>query len=347
MIDILSLDKQELQQWLQTLSQPKYRAGQIFSRLHQGADFDGMTNIPLSLRQYLKENAIIKTPTPIRKLTSRDGTVKYLMKLYDGEVVESVLMRYNHGNSVCISSQVGCRMGCKFCASTLKGLKRSLAPSELLGQVLAIQKDSGQRVSNIVMMGIGEPLDNYDATVKFLHLVSCPDGLNIGSRHISVSTCGIVPKIYELAQHDFGITLSISLHAVSDEARGEIMPINKKYNIEKLLTACRDYFSHTGRRISFEYTLISGVNDSEDDAKRLAHILRKYLGSMPIHVNLIPVNEVKERGFKKSTEANVKRFCDRLNSCTVVATVRRSLGSDIDASCGQLRNSYTEEENRT
>ncbi len=343
MIDILSLDKQELADWLVSASQPKYRAGQIYKWLNDGVDFDSMSNIPLSLRQYLKENAIIKTPQVERKLISRDGTVKYLMKLYDGEVVESVLMRYNHGNSVCISSQVGCRMGCKFCASTLKGLKRSLTSSELLGQIIAIQKDSGERVSNIVMMGIGEPLDNYENTLKFLKLVTSPDGLNIGSRHISVSTCGIVPKIYELAKQELGITLSISLHATEDGVRDEIMPVNKKYNIEKLLTACKDYFAQTGRRISFEYTLIAGVNDSEENAKKLASILRRYLGSMPLHVNLIPVNEVKERGFKKSGEASVKKFCEKLNSSGVVATVRRSLGSDINASCGQLRNSYTEE----
>ncbi len=344
MIDILSFDKQQLTDWLAEISQPKYRAGQIYKWLNSGADFDSMSNIPLSLREYLKEHAVNKVPTVAKKLVSRDGTVKYLMKMHDGEVVESVLMRYNHGNSACISSQVGCRMGCKFCASTLKGLKRSLAPSELLGQIIAIQKDSGQRVSNIVMMGIGEPLDNYENTVKFLHLVTSPDGLNIGSRHISVSTCGIVPRIYDLAKESFGITLSISLHATSNDVRDEIMPVNKKYKIEELLAACRDYFAKTGRRISFEYTLISGVNDSEKTAENLAYILRKHLGSMPLHVNLIPVNEVKERGFKKSGEQSVKRFCDRLNMLGVTATVRRSLGGDIDASCGQLRNSYTDEQ---
>ncbi len=342
MIDILSLNKQELTEWLISVSQPKYRAGQIYKWLNEGVSFDDMSNIPLSLRSFLKENAIIKTPVVAQKLVSRDGTVKYLMRMHDGEVVESVLMRYNHGNSACISSQVGCRMGCRFCASTLRGLKRSLTPSELLGQIIAIQRDSGERVSNIVMMGIGEPLDNFESTVKFLQLVSDDDGLNIGSRHISVSTCGVVPKIYELAKYNFGITLSISLHATDDDTRCEIMPINKKYKIEELLTACRDYFSQTGRRISFEYTLIAGVNDSEENAKKLAVLLRKHLGSMPLHVNLIPVNEVKERGFKKSADASVKGFCDKLNSLGVTATVRRSLGGDINASCGQLRNSYTE-----
>ncbi len=345
MIDILSFDKKELEDWLISLKQPKYRAAQIFKWLHMGVDFDGMTDIPLSLRNYLKENAEIRTPAVAKKFVSHDGTVKYLMKLHDGEIVESVLMKYKHGNSVCISSQVGCRMGCKFCASTLKGMKRSLLPSELLGQVLAVQCDSGERISNIVMMGIGEPLDNFDNTVKFLHLVSCDDGINIGTRHISVSTCGIVPKIYELAQKQLPITLSISLHAVNDEMRSSIMPVNKKYKISELLMACRDYFEKTGRRISFEYTLISNVNDSEDEAVKLARLLHRYLENMPVHVNLIPINEVKERNFKKGTELSVKQFADKLNGMGVTATVRRSLGGDINASCGQLRNSY-EEQNR-
>lgn len=343
MVDILSFDKKELEEWLKSLNQPKYRAAQIFKWLHQGADFDSMTDIPLSFRTYLKENAEIYTPTVAKKFVSRDGTVKYLMKLHDGEIVESVLMKYKHGNSVCISSQVGCRMGCKFCASTLKGMKRSLLPSELLGQVLAVQHDSGERVSNIVMMGIGEPLDNFDNTVKFLHLVSCEDGINIGARHISVSTCGIVPKIYELAQCGLPITLSISLHAVNDEMRSSIMPINNKYKISQLLTACHDYFEKTGRRISFEYTLIAGVNDGEDEAVCLAELLHRYLGKMPVHVNLIPINEVKERNFKKSTKLSVKQFEEKLNGMGVTATVRRSLGGDINASCGQLRNSYEEQ----
>ncbi len=345
MIDILSLDKIELEQLLTDIGQPKYRAKQIFKWLHSGVGFEEMTNLPNTLRLYLAENAYIATPSVAKKLVSRDGTIKYLMRMNDGEVVESVLMRYKHGNSVCISSQVGCRMGCKFCASTLKGLKRSLAPSELLGQILAIQKDSGERVSNIVMMGIGEPLDNYDNTVKFLHLVSCEDGLNIGLRHISVSTCGIVPKIYELAKQGLPVTLSISLHAVNDEVRSSIMPINNKYKISQLLGACHDYFKETGRRISFEYTLISGINDSESQACELARLLHYHLRDMPVHVNLIPINEVKERGFKKGSADSIRAFESKLNSMGITATVRRSLGSDINASCGQLRNSYEQEHN--
>ena len=246
-------------------------------------------------------------------------------------------MRYKYGNTICISSEVGCPMGCAFCASTLGGIVRKLLPSEMLSQIISTQNDSGERISNVVMMGIGEPLDNYDNVIKFLRLVGSPDGLNIGYRHISLSTCGIVDKIYSLAGENFPITLSISLHASDDEKRSALMPVNKRWNIGQLLTACRDYFDKTGRRISFEYTLVQGKNDTEADARALASVLKKYCGDMPLHVNLIPVNNVTERGFLPTDKAGVEKFSQTLQNAHVNATVRRRLGSDIDASCGQLR----------
>lgn len=340
--DLLSMNKAELEEYIVSLGEPKYRAKQIFVWLHRGAGIDEMSDLPKKLRERLSETAVVNLPTIERKLVSRlDGTVKYLFGLSDGNVIESVFMRYKHGNTICISSEVGCPMGCRFCASTIGGLVRRLLPSELLGQVIAAERDMGERISNIVMMGIGEPLDNYDNTVKFLRLVSDPDGLNIGSRHISLSTCGLVDKIDELAKLDLQITLSISLHAADDETRSSIMPVNNKWNISALLDACRRYFAATGRRISFEYTLISGKNDSLEYARRLANTLKHGLyrnsRSFPIHVNLIPVNEVAETGFRRSDSAAVKRFADTLASMGINATVRRKLGSDINASCGQLR----------
>jgi 23S rRNA (adenine2503-C2)-methyltransferase len=268
-----------------------------------------------------------------------DGTVKYLFKLHDGACIESVLMKYKHGNTICISSQVGCRMGCKFCASTIGGRDRDLLPSELLGQIIAAELDSGERISNIVMMGIGEPLDNYDNVIKFLKLVNHPDGINIGYRHISLSTCGVVPKIRALAEVDIPITLSISLHAATDEKRSEIMPVNNKWKIAELLSACVDYYKVTGRRISFEYTLILGKNDTDADARELANLLKNaFRGTgAPIHVNLIRVNEVKETGFKKGSDESAHAFAATLEKLGVVATVRRRLGADVNAACGQLR----------
>jgi 23S rRNA (adenine2503-C2)-methyltransferase len=274
------------------------------------------------------------------KLVSKiDGTVKYLFKLHDGACIESVLMKYKHGNTLCISSQVGCLMGCKFCASTIGGKARDLLPSELVGQVIAASRDTGERVSNIVMMGIGEPLDNFDNVIKFLRLVNHEGGLNIGYRHISLSTCGIVPRIYDLAEVDLPITLSISLHAATDEKRCAIMPINKKWNIGELLSACVDYYKKTGRRISFEYTLISGKNDSREDAKELGNLLKSaFRGTgAPIHVNLIRVNEVKESGFKEGSIEGANEFAKTLLDMGIVATVRRRLGADVNAACGQLR----------
>ena len=347
-VDILSLTQTELEDFISNeLGEPKYRAKQIFTNLHKGKPISEITNISKALREKLEEMCEYRMPAVEKKLVSAiDGTVKYLFRLIDGNCIESVVMKYNHGNTVCISSQVGCRMGCKFCASTIGGKVRDLTPSELLGQVIAAQLDTGERISNIVMMGIGEPLDNFDNVVKFLHLVGCEDGLNIGYRHISLSTCGIVDRIYELADIDLPITLSISLHAPDDETRSAIMPINRRWGVSELLLACKDYYAKTKRRISFEYTLISGKNDSEENAERLAKVLNLSLRTksdgMPIHVNLIPVNEVKETGFIRSGEEAVRKFAAVLERRGIRATVRRKLGADINASCGQLRRENSE-----
>lgn len=341
-IDLLSLDKDELISFFSQIGEPKYRASQLFTQMHKGLLLDEITNISKATKAKISELASYSLPNVELKLVSAiDGTVKYLFSLEDGNCIESVIMRYDHGITICISSQVGCRMGCRFCASTIDGRVRNLEPSELLGQVIAAERDLGERISNIVMMGIGEPLDNYDNVIKFLRLVGDEDGLNIGYRHISLSTCGIVPKIKELQKENLPITLSISLHASNDEKRSEIMPINRKYNIGELLDACRSYFAATGRRISFEYTLISGKNDSVKDAEELAALLNSKLRSktdtMPIHVNLIPVNEVEERDFVHSGKKAIAAFSATLEKRGIRATVRRKLGSDINASCGQLR----------
>ena len=338
--DLYSLDYGELLEFVKSIGESAFRAKQIAAWLPLGVGIDGMTNLSKTLREKLKATTLDTLPRVKEKLVSRlDGTVKYLFELHDGEFIESVFMRYKHGNTLCISSQVGCRMGCRFCASTIGGRVRDLYPSELLGQIITAQRDTGERVSNIVMMGIGEPLDNYDNVVKFLRLVNREDGLNIGYRHISLSTCGVVPKIRALAECELPITLSISLHAATDERRSEIMPVNKKWNIDELLTACRDYYSHTGRRISFEYTLISGKNDTEEDARTLAALLHKYLDPVkaPIHVNLIRVNEVAETGFKEGSTTSANNFAAMLESLGITATVRRRLGADVNAACGQLR----------
>ncbi len=331
----------ELKEFVLSLHEPAYRAAQIFRWLHRGVEPDGMSDLPAGLRTKLKECASAFFPVICQKLVSKiDGTVKYLFALSDGQMVESVVMRYKYGNTVCVSSQAGCRMGCRFCASTLDGLVRQLTPGEILGQVIAAQKDIGERISHIVMMGIGEPLDNYDNVIRFLHLVNAPEGLNIGYRNISLSTCGIADKIEKLAQEGLPVTLSVSLHAAVNADRSDIMPVNRRYPIEVLLPACRAYFKTTGRRISFEYTLISEKNDSVPQAKQLAAQLRRYLGhSMPLHVNLIPLNEVRERGLATSSAQRVRAFADTLAACGINATVRRTLGPDINASCGQLRRS--------
>lgn len=334
-----------LPQMMQVLSQmgePKFRAKQVFTWLHRGVtDFEQMTDISRALREKLAEQFYITAPKIARKLQSqKDGTVKYLWELRDGNCVESVLMEYHHGNTICISSEVGCPMGCKFCASTLGGLVRRLSPSEMLDQVLFAQLDSGKPISNIVLMGIGEPLDNFDNVMTFLELVNSPEGLNIGMRHISLSTCGIVPKILELAEKKLQLTLSVSLHAPEDVSRSAIMPVNKKYPVDMLLDACREYFRITGRRVSFEYTMIDGVSDRPEQAE----LLVKKLKGMSAHVNMIPLNTVEESNLKTSSRAAILRFQKILEDGGVTATVRRTLGSDIDASCGQLRRKYQKEE---
>ncbi len=338
--DLYSMNKSELADFVCSLGEPRFRAKQISEWLRLGTPISDMSNLSRALRDKLQQNTIDTLPRVEKKLVSRiDGTVKYLFSLHDGACIESVFMRYKHGNTLCISSQVGCRMGCRFCASTIGGRVRNLLPSELLGQVIAAQRDTGERVSNIVMMGIGEPLDNYDNVLKFLELVNSEDGLNIGYRHISLSTCGVVPKIRELAEYNIPITLSISLHAATDEARSAIMPVNNKWSISELLDACVYYYGKTGRRISFEYTLIGGKNDSHDDARSLAELLTgafRKCGA-PIHVNLIRVNEVRETGFKQGSERSANEFAKILEGYGVVATVRRRLGSDVNAACGQLR----------
>ena len=342
MKNILSYTPEELKDLMVAIGEPSYRAKQIFTQLHKGILVDEMTNVGKATKEKLRAAVDCSLPCIKKKLVSKlDGTVKYLFSLSDGNCIESVVMKYEHGYTICVSSQVGCRMGCKFCASTIAGRVRDLEAGEILGQLIASQRDMGIRISNVVMMGIGEPLDNYDNVVKFLNLVNLPDGVNIGYRHISLSTCGVVPKIYELAALNLPITLSISLHATDDAIRSEIMPVNRAWGVDELLTACRDYYKSTERRMSFEYTLISGKNDTKQNALHLANTLNAKLRTrtetMPIHVNLIPVNEVTESGFKSSDRDAVKRFAAILESKGIRATIRRTLGSDINASCGQLR----------
>lgn len=338
MKDIKSMTLAQLSADFSAMGEAKFRAGQVYRWLHQGArSFDEMSNLPKTLRESLKERYALYAPTPARRLVSaKDGTVKYLWRLKDGNCVESVLMRYHHGNTVCISSEVGCPMGCAFCASTLGGLVRRLEPSELLDQVLFTQLDSGLPVSNIVLMGIGEPLDNYDSVLRFLELVNSPEGMNIGMRHISLSTCGLVPQIERLAEENLQLTLSVSLHAPTDEVRSTIMPVNRRYPVDTLLAACRRYFEKTGRRISFEYAMIRGVNDTPE----MAQILIQKLKGIAAHVNLIPLNEVAESPLKPSLPETVRAFQTALESRGIPATVRRTLGSDINASCGQLRRQF-------
>lgn len=340
-IDLASLDLQELSEKLSEISEEsgvkieKFRGKQIYGWLVKGVySFDEMLNVPKSIKSVLEEYCLITLPRVEKKLVSKlDGTVKYLFRLHDGEFIESVFMRYEHGNTLCVSTQVGCRMGCSFCASTLTGLTRNLYPSEILGQVVAAQKDMGEKVSNIVMMGIGEPLDNYDNVMKFLELVNDPDGLNIGHRHISLSTCGLCDKIRKLADEKKQITLSISLHASDAETRKKLMPVAKKFDLDELMQSCRYYIEKTGRRISFEYAMIAGENDSHAHAERLS----KLLSGMICHVNLIPLNDVKERAYTKSSKKAIDDFVKILEKNHITATVRRKLGSDINASCGQLR----------
>lgn len=341
-VNLKDLTYNELEELILSIGEKKFRAKQIFEWLHRGVtSFDDMTNISKAMRERLGEVSYISKLEIEEKYVSKiDGTRKYLLRLEDGNMVESVVMYYKHGITICISCQVGCRMGCRFCASTIGGLVRNLTCGEILDQVIFITKDIGERISNIVMMGIGEPLDNYNNVIKFLHNVNHPYGVNIGYRHISVSTCGVVPNIYKLMDEDIPITLSVSLHSPDNEKRSEIMPVNKKYPIDQLIEACREYLDKTNRRISFEYALIENVSDTDEIAYKLATLLK----GMLCHVNLIPVNEVKERDFKKPSGERIERFKNILEKRGINATVRRKLGSDINASCGQLRRNRIDNE---
>lgn len=336
-----SLILPELTALMGELGQPAFRARQLYAWLHKPAGtYEEMTNLPRALRQTLSERYPLTPPEIVRKQVSKlDGTVKYLWRLRGGSCVETVLMRYSYGNTVCVSSEVGCPMGCVFCASTLGGLVRRLEPQEILDQVLFTQLDLGEPVSHVVLMGIGEPLDNFENVLRFLALVNSPEGMGLSMRHISLSTCGLVPKIDALAEKKLQLTLSVSLHAPTDEIRSRIMPVNRVYPLEQLMGACRRYFSATNRRISFEYAMIRGVNDSPDQARQLLALLKGF----PAHVNLIPLNRVAESPLVPSTRPAVAAFQELLESGGVPATVRRTLGGDIDASCGQLRRKYTQE----
>ena len=317
------------------IGEKTFRAEQIFKWIYsENVDtIDEMTNISIELRNKLKDNFELKRFKIIEKQKSKDGTIKYLFDLLDGNAIETVLMEYKYGKTICVSSQVGCKMGCKFCASTGISYIRNLSSGEILEQILKVEKDENTKISNIVFMGIGEPLDNYDNVIKAVKIINDPKGLNIGARHISISTCGLVPKIYKLAEENLQCTLSVSLHSTNNEKRSELMPVNRTYNIQELIKACKYYINKTKRRISFEYALVKGENDSIENSKELAKLLK----GMICHVNLIPVNEIKKDGYKKSTNENIMKFRDDLNSRGIVATIRRELGSDIDAACGQLR----------
>ena len=336
MTDIKSLTLDELTKEMEAIGEKKFRAAQIYSWMHErlADDFDQMTNLSKNLREKLKENYELTRLELVRVQTSKiDGTSKFLFRLSDGNVIESVLMKYHHGNSVCISSQVGCRMGCRFCASTLDGLERNLTPSEMLRQVYQIQKITGERVSNIVIMGTGEPLDNYDNFLKFIHMVSDEHGLNISQRNITASTCGIVPNIRKLAEEKLQITLALSLHGSNQEKRRSLMPVANKYELHEVLEACDYYFEKTGRRITFEYSLVHGVNDTPEDAKELMGILK----DRNCHLNLIPVNPIKERNYEKPDKKSAENFKNKLEKNGINVTIRREMGSDIDGACGQLR----------
>jgi len=340
--DIKSMDKPQLEAYVtQVLGEKAFRAGQLYSWMHLklAESFDEMTDLPLQFRDRLKrECGLVTLQTAGKYVSGIDGTVKYLFMLPDGNIIESVLMKYKHGNSVCISSQAGCRMGCRFCASTLDGLQRQMTPSEMLDEVYRIQRDSGERVSNVVVMGTGEPLDNYDNLISFIRILSSPGSLNISQRNITVSTCGIVPRIYDLAQLQLQITLAISLHAADDETRRGIMPVARVYSIDDILKACRFYYSKTGRRITFEYSLISGVNDSVSDADRLADLLK----GLNCHINLIPVNPIHERDYRQSSRQDIAKFKTVLEKKGRNVTIRREMGRDIQAACGQLRKQYAD-----
>ena len=338
-IEIKSLSLMQLKNTMIEMGEKAFRAKQIYEwlRQKQAESFDEMSNLSAALREKLKERCVLTTLKMLEVQTSKiDGTQKYLFALPDGNVVESVLMKYKHGNSVCISSQVGCKMGCRFCASTIGGWTRNLLPSEMLEQIYRIQKLSGERVSNVVVMGTGEPLDNYENLLQFIRLLTDENGLHISQRNLTVSTCGIVPKMYALAEENLQITLAISLHASNQEKRAELMPIANKYSIEEVLEACRNYFEKTGRRLTFEYSLVGGKNDTKEDAEELAQLIK----GLNCHVNLIPVNPIKERDYVQSDKKVIENFKNKLEKYQINVTIRREMGRDIDGACGQLRKSY-------
>lgn len=339
MIDIKSLELKEVEAFILEIGEAKFRAKQIYEWIHKKMinDFDEMTNISSSLKDKLKASAhICNIKEELVRISKIDDTRKYLFELEDGNIIESVLMKYKHGNSICISSQVGCRMGCTFCASTIDGLIRNLSPAEMLEQIYSIQKSFGDRISNIVIMGSGEPMDNYENIVKFVKLISSKEGLNISQRNITISTCGIVPKIKMLAEESLQVTLALSLHAPNDEIRKNLMPIAKKYSIKEILDACTYYFEKTGRRVSYEYSLVSGVNDNREEAKKLISLLKNMKG----HINLIPVNPIEERDYKESSKKAIYEFKNELEKNGLNVTIRREMGRDIDGACGQLRRHY-------
>ena len=338
MTDIKSMTMEELTHTLREMGQPAFRGGQVFTWLHRGVtSFEEMSDLPRALREQLAQTFHITAPTVARKQESRlDGTVKYLWELADGNCIETVLMQYHHGNTVCISSQVGCRMGCRFCASTLDGLVRGLTPSEMLDQIYQIGRDTGERVSNVVVMGTGEPMDNFDNLLKFIELLTDENGLNISQRNVTVSTCGIVPRMRELADKKLQITLALSLHASTQEKRLELMPVANKYEIHEVIDACKYYFEQTGRRVTFEYSLVGGVNDTDEDVRNLCRLIK----GINCHVNLIPVNPIKERDYVQPDVRVTTEFKNKLEKNGINATIRREMGRDIDGACGQLRKRY-------
>lgn len=340
--DIKSLNKEELTSYIKSLGQPAFRASQLYEWMHVKlvTDYDKMTNIPEALKKILKEQTeYVALQTVKVQVSKEDGTAKYLFRLSDGNLIESVLMHYHHGNSVCISSQAGCRMGCRFCASTLDGLARSLKPSEMIDQIYRIQQDTGVRVSNVVVMGSGEPFDNFDNFIRFEELLTDENGLNISARNLTVSTCGLVPEIYRLADKKLQLTLAVSLHAPNDEMRKKLMPIANKYSISQIMEACRYYINKTGRRVTFEYSLVKGENDTDECADMLINLVK----GMNCHINLIPVNPIKERDFRQSLLPDINRFKNKLEKNKVNVTVRREMGRDIDGACGQLRKRYMDD----
>lgn len=340
--DIKSLNKEELTSYIKSLGQPAFRASQLYEWMHVKlvTDYDKMTNIPEALKKILKEQTeYVALQTVKVQVSKEDGTAKYLFRLSDGNLIESVLMHYHHGNSVCISSQAGCRMGCRFCASTLDGLARSLKPSEMIDQIYRIQQDTGERVSNVVVMGSGEPFDNFDNFIRFEELLTDENGLNISARNLTVSTCGLVPEIYRLADKKLQLTLAVSLHAPNDEMRKKLMPIANKYSISQIMEACRYYINKTGRRVTFEYSLVKGENDTDECADMLINLVK----GMNCHINLIPVNPIKERDFRQSLLPDINRFKNKLEKNKINVTVRREMGRDIDGACGQLRKRYMDD----